>query len=203
MPRGIQTRIANASRGTEPAEYCSAAQSPAVGEVRHNRHKLRPDEDHRAGPPRSVTCAAKHRGKSMCAVYAPTVPTVQAASRQRHGNSANCGTCGAPLAANRASRRQRFCSASCRDAARRSRNFQKIGKARYPHSGMPRSDKNSLGNTNASRTDIADRGPRISWHRIIEIEIIAAHDWQPLVSTDGVTGWATFLKPPVLVRNGP
>ena len=139
----------------------------------------------------------------MCAVYAPAVASAQASRPHRHGNAPTCGTCGAVIVAKRGSRRQRFCSPKCRDAARRSRNFQKIGRTRYPHSGVPRSAKNSLGTSNTSETDFADRGPRISWHRIIEIEVIAAHDWQPLVSTDSVTGWATFLKPPVLVRNGP
>lgn len=149
--------------------------------------------------PRSKT----PRFKSMCAVYAPAVASAQVSRPHCHGNAPTCGTCGAVVVAKRGSRRQRFCSARCRDAARRSRNFQKIGKARYLHSGKPRSDKNSLGNSNASKTDIADRSPRISRHRIIEIEVIAAHYWQPFVSTDGVTGWATFLKPPVLVRNWP
>ena len=139
----------------------------------------------------------------MCAVYAPAVASAQASRPHHHGNARTCGTCGAVIVAKRGSRRQRFCSPKCRDAARRSRNFQKIGKTRYPHSGVPRSDKNSLGNSNASETDIADRSLRISRHRIIEIELIAPHDWEPVISADGVVSWVAYLRPSPLVRSAP
>ena len=137
----------------------------------------------------------------MSSVYAPAIASAQALRPHRHGNAPTCDTCGAVIVAKRGSRRQRFCSTKCRDAARRSRNFQKMGKTRYPHSGVPRSAKNSLGTSNTFETDFADRGPRISRHRIIEIEVIAAHDWEPVTSADGVVSWVTYLRPSPLVRS--
>ena len=122
----------------------------------------------------------------MPVVYALPVPAEQAPQRKQHGNSTRCAVCGAALHPKRASRRQRFCSDRCRDEDRRARNFAKIGRARYPHSGVPRSVKNSAANSSTSKGEIAGRGSAIPWQRIIETEVIEAHAWEPVTSTDGV-----------------
>jgi hypothetical protein len=129
----------------------------------------------------------------MRAVYAPSIATVQVPGRKRHGNSTCCAVCGAVLHPKRASRRQQFCSARCRDENRRTRNFVKIGRARYPHSGVPRSIKNTFENSITSSDDIAGRGAAIPWPRIIDIEVFQRHDWKPITSTDGVACFVARL----------
>ena len=90
----------------------------------------------------------------MSSVYAPAIASAQALRPHRHGNAPTCDTCGAVIVAKRGSRRQRFCSPKCRDTARRERNFHKIGRARYPRSGVPRSVKNSINNSEICMTGL-------------------------------------------------
>ena len=136
----------------------------------------------------------------MCAVYAPTSGSAQVSRSNLHGNAHTCSTCGATIVAKRGSRRQQHCSAKCRDAARRARNFKKIGRARYPSSGVPRSAKNSLSSSKASKPSLANQPIRVSRRRLIEIEVIAPQEWKAVTSIDGVDSWVAYLRPSPLVR---
>ena len=139
----------------------------------------------------------------MSALYAPTSGSTQDSRSRFHGNAPSCSTCGAAIVAKRGSRRQRYCSPKCRDAARRERNFQKIGLARYPRSGVPRSTKKSRSASEASTAGLADQRNRVSRRRLIEIEVIAPHEWKSATSTDSVVSWVAHLRPSPLVRNAP
>jgi hypothetical protein len=90
-----------------------------------------------------------------------------------HGNRIVCAGCGAVLEPRRGSRRQKFCSYTCRDAARRERNFLATGcsrradrgtgnaipeGARYCPTAVPRSVENTPTKSTASKGDFGDRG---------------------------------------------
>jgi len=136
----------------------------------------------------------------MCAIYAPISGGAQGCRVQRHVNAPFCATCGVVIVAKCGSRRQRYCSLKCRDEARRRRNFHKIGRARYPRSGVPRSVGIPAENSAACSAQVTDRRVRIPWRRIVEIEVIAPHDWKCVTSADGVVGWVTQLRPSPLVQ---
>ena len=125
----------------------------------------------------------------MRRVYGPPFACEQVRQRKRHGNSTHCVVCGAPLHPKRASRRQRFCSDRCRDEHRRMRNFEKKGTTRYPHSGGPQPSEKEEEKSNACRSETVGRPPPIKRSEIIEIEVIEAHDWEPVISSDGVKSW--------------
>ena len=82
MPRGIQTRIANASRGTEPAEYCSAAQSPPSSSEQGDETgpAMRHRAGHRAVPAAQQNTEVQVDVRCICtrhcerASFAPTSP---------------------------------------------------------------------------------------------------------------------------------
>ena len=134
---------------------------------------------------------------------------------QRHGNAAVCAMCGEPLSPKRGSRRQMFCSARCRDAARRARNSAASGYsrpkhetragalkngARYPRSPVPRSVKNPPVNSIACKTDFRGRGcvDEALWQRIVAAEVIGPHHWTTTVSSDGVVSEIAQLRPRAL-----
>ena len=43
-----------------------------------------------------------------------------------------------------------------------------------------------------SKEEIGSRGHAIPWPEIIETEVIEAHDWEPVTSSDGVKNWAVI-----------
>ena len=139
----------------------------------------------------------------MRRLYAPPGAAEQVPKRKQHGNSMCCAVCGTTLHPKRASRRQRFCSVQCRDENRRTRNFAKIGRARYPRSGEPRSVKNSAANSATSKSEIAGRGSPIPWPRIIKTEVIDVHGWEQVTSTDGVVCQVAHLVPPSRSKQWP
>jgi len=102
----------------------------------------------------------------------------------RHGNRVICVGCGAVLEPKRGSRRQKFCSYTCRDAARRERNFLATGcsrrvdrgtenaipeGARYPTSAIPRSVKNTPVKSVACKGDFGDRGSAFNAFPVVAI----------------------------------
>jgi hypothetical protein len=134
---------------------------------------------------------------------------------QRHGNAAVCAMCGEPLTPKRGSRRQMFCSARCRDAARRARNSAASGYSRpktrnarrcvkkrcpLPRSPVPRSVKNPPVNSIACKTDFRGRGcvDEALWQRIVAAEVIGPHHWTTTVSSDGVVSEIAQLRPRAL-----
>jgi hypothetical protein len=95
-------------------------------------------------------------------------------ARRRH-----CEICGTTFVPKRASRRQKFCSYKCRDAARRERDFALIVGRRWGSQVNPRSRKNSKAVSKPYRGDSGDRPSRDyrgirgpAW--VIETEVFAA-----------------------------
>jgi predicted nucleic acid-binding Zn ribbon protein len=85
-----------------------------------------------------------------------------------------CEVCGTAFAPKQASRRQKFCSYNCRDAAQRERDFALIVGSRWGSQGNPRPSKNSKAVSRPYRGDSCDRhhgirGP--TW--VIEAEVFA------------------------------
>jgi hypothetical protein len=105
----------------------------------------------------------------------------------RAGNAAACATCGEPLTPKRGSRRQRFCCYRCRDEARRTSNFALSGVTRRGSQGIPRSIENNDEKSIACKADFGHRASAISGPtRVIDREIVAGRNWQPVISPDGV-----------------
>jgi hypothetical protein len=67
--------------------------------------------------------------------------------RRRNGNAISCTTCGKLITPKQASRRQRYCSYSCRDEARRQRNFANFACTRTTAKAIPRSAQKSSTNS--------------------------------------------------------
>ena len=61
--------------------------------------------------------------------------------------------------------------------------------------------KNLVHASDASTAGLADQPNRVSRWRLIEIEVIAPHEWKPVTSTDGVVSWVAYLRPSPLVRS--
>jgi hypothetical protein len=101
-----------------------------------------------------------------------------------HGNRVICAGCGAVLEPRRGSRRQKFCSYTCRDAARRARNFLATGCSRradrgtenaipegprYYPTAVPRSVENPTTKSTACKGDLGDRGSTFSALPVVAI----------------------------------
>jgi hypothetical protein len=74
------------------------------------------------------------------------------------GARRRCLVCGFPIKIKTTGRPAKFCSAICRDTARRKANFEISGRARYPHSGEPRSPEKTPTNSTLKIDLLADRG---------------------------------------------
>ena len=131
-------------------------------------------------------------------LYNPNPPTQQDLHQHRGGNAANCEHCNKPLRPKRGSRRQQFCSDRCRKAAERAdqwhAQFDAPGRTEprqtgsgSQHGGVSGSVQNTPLVSKACKGDFADRPSAISGPRVvIETEIMAGRDWQPVTSPDDV-----------------
>jgi hypothetical protein len=105
----------------------------------------------------------------------------------RAGNAMNCAGCGVRLDPKRGSRRQKFCSYTCRDEARRARNHAISGSARRGSQAIPRSVENNADNSNACNGHFGDRASGIHGPaHVIEQEVLAKWNWRAVTSADGV-----------------
>lgn len=114
----------------------------------------------------------------------------------RHGNASTCQSCGEPITPERGSRRQRFCSRSCK---KRSYSNAKYASA-TPPADRGRSVKNSHANSNGCKAGLAGRGSvgKALWRSIVETEVFANRAWSEVVSADGVRSEVTALRPRAL-----
>jgi hypothetical protein len=142
---------------------------------------------------------AKRKKNKLRAPSTPIEPENQRRMRAgRAGNAFVCSNCGTALTPNRASRRQRYCSYTCRDEARRSRNFAISATTRRGNPAIPRSVENrplvstSCKDGFAGRTTTSIIGPQV----VIVTEIITDRIWHSVVSPDGV--WCAVAR----VRKG-
>jgi hypothetical protein len=74
------------------------------------------------------------------------------------GARRRCPVCGFAIRIKTTGRTRRFCSATCRDTARRKANFEISGRARYPHSGVPRNPEKAPIISTPKIDILADRG---------------------------------------------
>jgi hypothetical protein len=93
------------------------------------------------------------------------MPLLTPAHRLRNGNAISCTTCGKPITPKPASRRQRYCSYSCRDEARRQRNFANFAYTRTPDKAIPRSARKIPALSKTCKGEKADRGFPLSQPR--------------------------------------
>jgi hypothetical protein len=123
-----------------------------------------------------------------------TLDTHSRKTPTRRDDPIKCATCGRVVP--RASRRQKFCSAACRQRA-----FQKNGRgasifdALDKHTGRvtnPRKNPNDIKPFQTAKTGSRVRinGPR----RIVERELIAGREWREATSSDGVRAHVTRLE---------
>jgi hypothetical protein len=84
------------------------------------------------------------------------------------GARRRCAVCGFPIKIKTTGRTAKFCSAACRDTARRKANFAISGHARYGGSGVPRNPDFSPTKSNTCKADLADRASAIK-ARIVAI----------------------------------
>ncbi len=127
----------------------------------------------------------------MRSPYAPSQP-----EDQDHHRS-TCRNCGAKIKASRTGRKREFCSERCRDTHRRQSNFEFCGSTRYPTQAKPRNAKNTTAISNGCKADFAGRGSAINGlrRRIIDVEVIAPHEWTEVTSADGVVSYVAILQP--------
>lgn len=132
-----------------------------------------------------------------------------------------CASCGGRVARKLTGRQKLFCSATCRNRARRERNLDQFGHTRTADARNSKTATGALKNGQAVHTarthetppkssiksatfetENRGRAPRICGPRpVLEIEIFAGRDWRESISADGVTSQLSMLRPPV-VRGG-
>ena len=196
----LTSETTSPARTPRLASRIPTANRPVVEMQFRNRANTSAGPARDTGPAHRAAATARnmHRGK-RCVVYMHLpLRSSKFLSANRHGNSTHCAVCGAALHPKRASRRQRFCSDRCRDEHRRTRNFAKKGRTRYPNSGGTTIKRKSREKSSAWRSETVGRLPAISWSEIIEIEVIEAHDWEPVISSDGVKSWRHVVDFPRL-----
>lgn len=111
-----------------------------------------------------------------------------------------CASCGCAFKAKHTGRKRHYCSDRCRDRARKSRKSAFRGTVLGVGSRWPRNAGNTSIISMNCGPDFADRppvDPRL-WHAIVEIEIIAGHDWHEAVSAHGVKSFVAVLRPRAL-----
>jgi hypothetical protein len=119
--------------------------------------------------------------------------------------SSSCDECGKPTEQKKKGRKRAFCSDRCRDLSRRNRNFAVSGSVRGHSLQYPQNTENSCDKSIACKVGVGGRGSvdKALWSRIIETEIIVAHEWTPTTSADGVVSEQAILRRPALVRGWP
>ncbi len=118
----------------------------------------------------------------------------QFAPAGRAGNAFVCSNCGAALTPNRASRRQRYCSYTCRDEARQARNFAVSASARRGSPAIPRPVENNGVGSKPYEGGFHGRACGIVGpHAVIEIEIVGGRKWSEIISADGVRTYVARL----------
>ena len=163
------------------------------------------------------------RGKHMLSPDRPGRAPAQVA----HRHAPVCRNCGAKIRTKRRGRRAKYCSASCRVDASRQLNFgfakgeatkqlaqfengkTPAGALKNPARNTPsrvlRNGKNPPAISDACRAEIAGRASAIKglWRSIINVEVIAPHQWTEVTSADGVVSQVATLRPPALCRERP
>jgi hypothetical protein len=102
----------------------------------------------------------------------------------RNGNSDRCAHCSRLIKARRGSRRQRYCSYQCRDAARRERNFAAFVGTRRGSQAIPRSVQNNASNSNTYKCGLTDR-PSAALR--FPINLLGGHRWQQPTDAERAT----------------
>jgi hypothetical protein len=69
-----------------------------------------------------------------------------------------CPVCNLPISIKPTGRTRQFCSATCRDTARRNANFRISGRVRYPYQGVPRNPEKTPAISTPKIDVLADRG---------------------------------------------
>ena len=190
--RSRKVRSPSSARASAPSSLIGAVGTHAASDIARAESKRPP------GRPFDVFRLAKRRKNKLRTPSTLIEPENQRRVRAgRAGNAFVCSNCGAVLTPNRASRRQRYCSYTCRDEARRARNFAVSATTRRGSSAIPRSAENRHLVSASCRDGLAGRTPSIIGPQsVIETEIIAGLIWQSVVSPDGV--WCEVAR----VRRG-
>jgi endogenous inhibitor of DNA gyrase (YacG/DUF329 family) len=112
----------------------------------------------------------------------------------RRDDPIKCATCGRVVP--RASRRQKFCSAACRQRA-----FQKNGRGANifdvpdQHTGRVTNPRKNPNDNRPFQTAKAGSRARINGpRRIVEREVISGREWREATSSDGVRVRVTRLE---------
>jgi hypothetical protein len=102
----------------------------------------------------------------------------------RAGNGTHCVACGCPLHPKRGSRRQRYCSDACRQAAFRTKKWA----SRYETPDPLRSVENNSHKSIGCERGFGDRASHICGPaHVIESEVFGNRRWRRVTSPDGVT----------------
>jgi hypothetical protein len=94
------------------------------------------------------------------------------------GARRRCSICNFPINVKATGRTAKFCSATCRDTARRNANFEISGRARYPHQGEPRNPEKTPTISTPKIGLLANRAPAIR-APIVAIGLGCCTDAQP------------------------
>jgi hypothetical protein len=97
-----------------------------------------------------------------------------------HGNRVTCAHCGRLISPRRHAHRQKFCGATCREYARKSKNFAATGHTR----GLPRSTRNTPANSMACEGQ--NRGPRSSVNGVLAAVGRGLGNVEVVPTTDGL-----------------